>query len=171
MGEPLVWRVQKWAQWEQSWQLSSLKEDLMHVTEEKIRENRQFTINFSTVFFKTHFTLTSTQTMCEKIQHRKLYTCCVHKILMKQHIKYENNAVTFLTRYSEQSNDFLNHIVKGRDMGVTQIKMTVHGWSHTSLNPMLKFKLMICFETNKEFCSWISYLKAPKLLQRSTVKL
>jgi hypothetical protein len=51
-------------------------------------------------------------------------------LTVEQKMKWQASALTFLTRYSEQGDDFLSCIVAGRDIGIARnprIETSVHG--------------------------------------------
>ena len=121
-----------------------VNEDLVHAVEEKIRENRQFTItSLSLHFLKFHghfFTKLS-----DKLKFWELCAHCVLKMLTEDH-KLEHQGITldFLTQYSEEGVNFLSHVVAENETWVShealKLKLQVMEWRNTSLSTKTKFK-------------------------------
>ena len=57
----------------------------------------------------------------DKLEFRKLCARWVPKMLTEEHkLKRQASALDFLTRYSEEGDNFLGRVVRGRDMGVAR---------------------------------------------------
>jgi transposase len=126
-----------------SGQPSMVNEDLVHAVEEKIQENRRFTIlslslHFPQILWSLH------EIVFDKVRFRKLCSHWVPKMLTDEHkMKWQASALTFLTRYSEQGDDFLSCTVTGDETWVSHVtpesKQQSMEWRHTS-SPIQKTK-------------------------------
>jgi len=95
-------------------QLSVVNEVLVHAVEDKIRDNRQFTI----MSLSLHFPQTSRSLLHEivsdKHKYQKLCARWVPKMLTEEHkLKQQASALDFLTRYSEEGDKFLSCVATG----------------------------------------------------------
>jgi hypothetical protein len=90
----------------QSGQPSVVNGDLVSAVEEKIQENRRFTI----LSLSPHFPQISRSLLHETLSHelcfQKLCSRWVPRVLTGEHKMA--SMLTFLTRYSEQDDDFLS---------------------------------------------------------------
>jgi hypothetical protein len=79
---------------------------------------------------------------------------CVHTECHK--MKWQDSALTFLTRYSEQGDHFLSHTATGVETRVSHVtlesKHQSMEWRHTSLPIKKKFKQTI--STRKIMCTY-----------------
>jgi hypothetical protein len=58
----------------------------------------------------------------DRLNYRKLCSRWVPKMLSEEHkTKRAGSALTFLTRYSEQDDEFLSHIVTGDETWVSHV--------------------------------------------------
>jgi hypothetical protein len=100
------------------------------------------------------------------LHFRKLCSRWVPKMLTEEHkMKWQANALTFLTRYSEQGDDFLS-CVTGDETRVSHItpelKQQSMEWRHTS-SPIKKNSnrpFQLTRSCAQAFCLWNSCLKA-----------
>jgi len=82
---------------------SVVNEDLVHAVEEKIRENRRFTITSLSLHFPQITRSLLREIVSDKLKFRKLCACWVPKMLTEEHrLKRQASALDFLTRYSEE---------------------------------------------------------------------
>jgi hypothetical protein len=89
-------------------------EDVLRAVEENIQENSRFTISSFSLHLPQISWLLLHETVTEKLGFQKLCSCWMLKMLMDEHkMKQQASALTFLTRYSEQGDDFLSCIVTG----------------------------------------------------------
>jgi hypothetical protein len=94
-----------------------VNEGLVRAVEEKIQENRQFTISSLSLHFPQILRTFFHEIVSDKLHFRKLCSRWVLKMLMDEHkMKQQASALIFLTRYSEQGDDFLSHIVTGDEI-------------------------------------------------------
>ena len=123
---------------------SVVNEDLVHAIEEKIRENRWFTImSFSLHFPQISWSLLH-EIVSDKLKFQKLCARWVPKMLKEEHkLKRQASALDFLTRYSEEGDNFLNHDVTGDKTWVShttpESKQQSMEWRHTSSPTKMKF--------------------------------
>jgi hypothetical protein len=97
-----------------SGQLSVVNEDLVHAVEEKIQENKRLTISSLSLQFPQISRSFLHKIVSDKLHFRKLCSCWVLKMLTDgQKMKRQASTLTFLTRYSEQGDDFLSYTVTG----------------------------------------------------------
>jgi hypothetical protein len=101
---------------------SVVNEDLVRAMEEKIQENRRFTISSHSLHFPQISRSLLDEIVSDKLRFRKLCSRWLPKMLTDEHkTKRQASALTSLTRYNEQGDDFLSCIVTGgRDMGVAR---------------------------------------------------
>jgi hypothetical protein len=134
---------------------SVINEDLVREVEEKIQENRRFTMSSLFLHFPQISLSLLHEIVSEKLRFRKLCSRWVPKMLTDEHkMKRQASALTFLTRYIEQGDDFLSRIVTGNVPWVSHVtpesKQQSMEWRHTSPNNK-KFKQTI--STRKIMCS------------------
>jgi hypothetical protein len=73
-------------------------------------------------------------------------------MLTEEHkMKLQASALTFLTQYSEQGDDFLSHIVTGDEKRVSHVTPESMEWRRTSSPMKKKFKQTI--STCKIMCT------------------
>ena len=81
-----------------SGRLSVVNEDLVHAVEEKIRENRQFTIMSLSLRFPQISCSLLHELVSDILKFRKLCSHWVPKMLMEEHkLKEQASALDFLT--------------------------------------------------------------------------
>jgi hypothetical protein len=98
----------------QSGQPSVVNEVVVRAVEEKIQENRRFTISSLSLHFPQISRSLLHEIVSDKFHFQKLCSCWVSKMLTDEHkTKWQASASTFLTQYSAQDNDFLIHRVTG----------------------------------------------------------
>jgi len=128
-----------------SGRLSVVNEDLVRAFEEKIRDNRRFTITSLSLHFPQISLSLLHQIVSGKVKFRKLCANCVPKLLTEEH-KLEQQAATldFLTQYREEGENFLSHVVTGNETWVSheapKSKEQSMEWRHTSSPTKTKFK-------------------------------
>jgi len=153
MSSSMVWR---WVQLfnegrenvhddSQSSQPSVVNEDLVRAVEEKIRENRQFTIMSLSLHFPQISRSLLHEIVSDKLKFWKLCAQWVLKMLTEEHkLKWQASALDFLTRYSEEGDNFLSHVVTGDETWVShatpESKQQFMEWRHTSSPTKTKFK-------------------------------
>jgi len=125
--------------------LSVVNEDLVRAVEEKIRENRWFTISSLSLHFPQISRSLLHKIVCDELRFQKLCACWVPKMLMEEHkLKWQASAMDFLTWYSEEGNNFLSHTITGDETWVShatpELKQQSMEWRHTSLPTKMKFK-------------------------------
>jgi hypothetical protein len=122
-----------------------VNEDLVHAVEVKIRENRQFTIMSLSLHFPQISWSLLHEIVSKKIKFQKLCECWVPKMLKEKHkLKRQASAVDFLTRYSEEGDNFLSPVVTGEETWAShatpESKQQSTEWRHTSSTTKNKFK-------------------------------
>ncbi|KAJ4448998.1 hypothetical protein ANN_00390 [Periplaneta americana] len=111
---------------------SLIKDDLVRAVDEKIHEDRR------------------------SITISKIVLMMVPKVLTEEHkTKRASSALSFFTRYSEQGDEFLDHIVTGDETWVSHMtpesKQQAMEWRHTALPRKKKFKQTM--STRKIMCT------------------
>jgi len=125
--------------------LSVVNEDLVRAFEEKIRDNRRYTITSHSLHFPQISWSLLHQIVSGKVKFRKLCAHCVLKMHTEEH-KLEQQATTldFPTKYSEEGENFLNHVVTGNETWMSHeaphSKQQSMEWRHTSSPKKTKFK-------------------------------
>jgi len=81
----------------------------------------------------------------DKLKFRKLCACWALKMLTEEHkLKRLASALDFLTRYSEEGDNFLGRVVTGDETWVShatpESKQQPMEWRHTSSPTKMKFK-------------------------------
>ena len=127
-----------------SYQLSVVNEDLVRAVEEKIRENRQFNITSLSLHFPQIAQSLLHKIVSDKLKFQKLCARWVLKMLTEEHkLKRQTSTLDFLTRYSEESENFLSCVVT-RDKTVShetpELKQQFMECRHTSSPTKMKFK-------------------------------
>ncbi|GBO28860.1 Histone-lysine N-methyltransferase SETMAR [Araneus ventricosus] len=115
---------------------SVITDDMAASVEEKIFENRRFTIstlsnNFPEVSMSVLYKIVP-----EKLNFKKLCSCWDPKLLTEDHKnKRFECSLNFLTRYNEEGDAMLSRIVTGDEMWVSHVtpesKQQSMGWRHT----------------------------------------
>jgi hypothetical protein len=91
-----------------------VNEYLVRAVEEEIQENRRFIISSLSLHFPQISQSLLHEIVSDKLCFWKLCSRWMPKMLTEgQKMKRQASALTFLTRYSEQGDDFLSRIVKG----------------------------------------------------------
>jgi len=122
---------------ERSGRPSLVTEELVHAIDDKIQENRKFTISALAREFPQISRSLIHEIVTEKLKFRKLCSRWVPKILTEQHkTKRMGSALQFLTRYDEGGEEFLTQIVTGDETWVSydtpESKRQSMEWRHTS---------------------------------------
>ncbi|XP_015904956.1 mariner Mos1 transposase [Parasteatoda tepidariorum] len=116
---------------------SLVTDELVHAVEEKLKQNRKFTISALVTEFPQISRSLIHEIVTEKLKFRELCSRWVPKILTEQHKKQRmGSALQFLTRYNEDADDFLSRIVTGDETWVSydtpETKQQSMEWRHTS---------------------------------------
>ena len=91
-----------------------VNEDLVRAVEEKIRENRRFTITSLSLHFPQISQSLLHEFVSDKLKFWKLCAHWVPKMLTEEHrLKWQASALDFLIRYSEEGDIFLSRVVTG----------------------------------------------------------
>jgi len=95
-------------------------EDLVRAVEEKIRENRRFTITSLSLYFSEISQSLLHKIVSDKLEFRKFCARWVPKTLTEEHkLKRQASTLDFLTRNSEEGENFLSHVVTGNETWVS----------------------------------------------------
>jgi hypothetical protein len=120
--------------------------------------SREETIHHFVTFpaFSANFMVTFHEIASDKLRCRKLCSSWVPKMFIEEHkMKWQASALTFLTQYSEQGNDFLSRTVTGNETRMLHVtpesKQQSMERRHTSPPIMNKFKQTI--PTSKILCT------------------
>jgi len=129
----------------QSGRPSVVIENLVCAVEEKIRENRRFTIMSLSLHFPQISQSLLHEIVSDKLGFRKLCAHWVPKMLMEEHkFKWQASVLDFLTRYSEEGDNFLSRLVTGGETWLShatpESKQQSMEWKHTSSPTRTKFK-------------------------------
>ena len=124
---------------------SLVTDELVHAIEEKIKQNRKFTISALAMEFPQISQSLIHEIVSEKLKFRKLCSRWVPKILTEQHKKQRmSSALHFLTRYNDGGDDFLSRIVTGDETWVAydtpETKRQSMEWKHTLSPATVKSK-------------------------------
>lgn len=127
---------------------SLVTDELVHAIEEKLKQNRKFTISALAMEFPQISRSLIHEIVNEKLKFRKLCSRWVPKILTEQHKKQRmGSALQFLTRYNEDGDDFLSRIVTGDETWVSydtpETKRQSMEWRHTSSPTKVKPKQIL----------------------------
>ena len=99
---------------------SVVNEDLVRAVEEKIRENRRFTITSLSLHFPQISRSLLHEIVSDKLKFWKLCARWMPNMLMEEHkLKQQASALDFLTRYSEEGDNFLSRLVTGDETWVS----------------------------------------------------
>jgi len=128
-----------------SGQPSVVNEDLVRAVEEKIRENRRFTITSLSLHFPRISRSLLHEIVSDELGFRKLCARWVPKMLTEEHkLKQQASALDFLTRYSEEGDTFLSRLFAGDETWVShatpESKQQSMEWRHTSSSTKMTFK-------------------------------
>jgi len=152
--------------------------DLVHAVEEKITENRWFTIMSLSLHFPQISQSLLHKIVSDKLKFRKLCARWVLKMLTEEHkLKRQTSVLNFLTQYSKEGDNLLSRVVTGDKIRVshTTPKLKQHSTLHRQRRRNSSRPLQLgrsrarCFATEKAFCLWTSCLKTPQSMQVSTV--
>ncbi|GFW77200.1 histone-lysine N-methyltransferase SETMAR [Trichonephila clavipes] len=98
---------------------SVITHDLVNAVDEKIREDRRFTISTSALEFPNVGRTTLHKVVSEKLKFRKLCARWVPRLLTEEHkLKIMAWALDFLDRYHKEGDQFLERIVTGDETWV-----------------------------------------------------
>lgn len=133
---------------ERSGRPSLVTDELVHAIDDKIQENRKFTISALAMEFPQISRSLIHEIVTEKLKFRKLCSRWVPKILTEQHkTKRMGSALQFLTRYDEGGEEFLTQIVTGDETWVSydtpESKRQSMEWRHTSSPAKVKPKQIL----------------------------
>ncbi|KFM72676.1 Histone-lysine N-methyltransferase SETMAR, partial [Stegodyphus mimosarum] len=126
------------------------------VRDEAIHENRRFTIKTLSEAFPPISRTVLFEIVSDRLNYRKLCSRLVPKMLTDVHkTKRLGSALTFLTRYSEYGENFLNQIVTGGETWVCHFtpesKQQSMEWRHTHSPKKQKFK--VTMSSQKIMCT------------------
>ena len=129
----------------QSGWLTVVSEDFVHAVEEKIRENRRFTVTLLSLHLAQISRSLLHEIVTDKLKFRKLCAHWVLKLLTEEHkLKRHSSVLDLLTRYSEEGDNFLRRVVTGDETCVShttpESKQQSMEWRHTSSPKKTKFK-------------------------------
>ncbi|GFX59316.1 histone-lysine N-methyltransferase SETMAR [Trichonephila clavipes] len=111
---------------------SVITNDLVNAVDEKIREDRRFTISTLALEFPIVGRTTLHKVVSEKLKFRKLCVCWVPRLLTEEHkLEIMACALDFLDRYLKEGDQFLQMIVTGDEMWVSHIiqSLNVSQWN------------------------------------------
>ncbi|GFW87640.1 histone-lysine N-methyltransferase SETMAR [Trichonephila clavipes] len=101
---------------------SAITDDLVKAVDEKIREDRRFTISTLALEFPNVGRITLHKVVSEKLKFRKLCARWVPRLLTEEHkLKRMACALDFLDRYHKEGDKFLERIVTGDETWVSHI--------------------------------------------------
>lgn len=115
---------------------SLVSDDLLNNVNEKVRENRRFTITELSDFFPAVSRSLIHEIVTEKLGYHKFCARWVPKLLTDVHKTTRmSSAIDFLFRYDLEGEEFLNRIVTGDETWVsyvnTETKQQSMQWGHT----------------------------------------
>ncbi|GFT76564.1 HTH_48 domain-containing protein [Trichonephila clavipes] len=106
---------------------SVITDDLVNTVDEKIREDRRFTISTSALEFPNVGRTTLHKVVSEKLKFRKLCAHWVPRLLTEEHkLKKMACALDFLDRYHKEGDQFLERIVTGDETWVSHITQSLN---------------------------------------------
>lgn len=116
---------------------SVVTDDIVDQIHRKVRENRRFTITDLSQLFPQISRTVVYEILTEKLGYRKFCARWVPKLLTEElKTKRMGLALTFLSRYEEEGDEFLDHIVTGDETRVSYVnveqKRQSMKWDHTS---------------------------------------
>lgn len=121
---------------ERSGRPSVVTDELKRRIEEKIQEDRRFTIDGLSLFFPEISRTVLYTIVSEDLAYKKVCARWVPRILTDEHKqKRMGAALTFLIRYDKDGEQFLNHIVTGDETWISHItpesKRQSMEWHHS----------------------------------------
>lgn len=127
---------------------SVITEDLVNAVDEKIREDRRFTISTLALEFPNVGRTTLHKIVSENLQFHKLCARWVPRLLTEEHqMKRMACALDFLDRYHKEGDQFLEKIVTGDETWVSHMtpesKRQSMEWRHTTSPVRVKAKRTI----------------------------
>ena len=127
---------------------SVITEDLVNAVDEKIREDRRFTISTLALEFPNVGRTTLHKIVSENLQFRKLCSRWVPRLLTEEHqMKRMACALDFLDRYHKEGDQLLENIVTGDETWVSHMtpesKRQSMEWRHTTSPVKVKAKQTI----------------------------
>lgn len=130
---------------ERSGRPSLITDELIGKVDEKIQENRRFTISSLSEQFPQVSRSVIYDIVTERLHYRKLCSRWVPKMLTEVHkTKRLGSALAFLSRYDEEGDDFLSQIVTGDETWVAyntpESKQQSMEWRHSTSPRKIKFK-------------------------------
>lgn len=133
---------------ERSGRPSVVSDDLVCSVEEKIKENRKFTITDLAHEFPQVSRTVMYEIVTEKLGFHKLCARWVPKLLTERHKKQRmGSALEFCTRYDKDGDQFLSQIVTGDETWVAydtpESKRQSMEWRHTSSPATVKPKQVL----------------------------
>lgn len=125
-----------------------ITEDLVNAVDEKIREDRRFTISTLALEFPNVGRTTLHKIVSENLQFHKLCARWVPRLLTEEHkMKRMACALDFLDRYHKEGDQFLENIVTGDETWVSHMtpesKRQSMEWRHTTSPVRVKAKQTI----------------------------
>lgn len=138
---------------ERSGRPSVVSNDLVKKVDEKVRENRRFTISELSEQFPQISRTVLYEVVTDKLGYRKFCARWVPKLLTEVHkTKRMGSALNFLSRYDAEGEDFLKRIVTGDETWVAYVnaetKQQSMAWGHTN-SPCKPKKARQTFSTRK----------------------
>lgn len=134
---------------ERSGRPSLITDDLVTKVDEKIQENRRFTISsLSELFPQVSRSVVYEIIVTERLNYRKLCSRWVPKMLTDVHkTKRLGSALSFRLRYEEDGDDFLSQLVTGDETWMAYVtpesKQQSMEWRHSISPRKVKFKQTI----------------------------
>uniref|UniRef100_A0A1B6DDI6 Mos1 transposase HTH domain-containing protein n=1 Tax=Clastoptera arizonana TaxID=38151 RepID=A0A1B6DDI6_9HEMI len=122
---------------ERSGRPSLVSDDLLNKVNEKLCENRRFTITELSGHFPQVSRSLIHEIVTEKLGYKKFCARWVPKLLTDDHkTKRMSSAIDFLSRYELEGAEFLNRIVTGDEINVAYVnaetKQQSMQWGHTA---------------------------------------
>ncbi|GFW65985.1 histone-lysine N-methyltransferase SETMAR [Trichonephila clavipes] len=106
---------------------SVITDDLVNAVDEKIREDRRFTISTLALEFPNVGRTTLHKVVSEKLKFRKLCAHWVPRLLTEEHkLKRMTCALDFLDRYHKEGDQFLERIVTEDETWVSHITQSLN---------------------------------------------
>ncbi|KFM58918.1 Histone-lysine N-methyltransferase SETMAR, partial [Stegodyphus mimosarum] len=135
---------------------SVVTDDLVRKVDEAIHENRRFTMTTLSEAFPQISRTVLFEIVSDRLNYRKLCSRWVPKMLTDVHkTKRLGSSLTFLTRYSDEGENFLNQIVTGDETWVCHFtpesKQQSMEWRHTHSPKKQKFK--VTMSSQKIMCT------------------
>lgn len=130
--------------------------DLVNRVDEKIKANRRVTMTMLADEFSQVSRTVLHEIVTDRLGYHKLCSRWVPKMLTDEHkTKRLGSALTFLTRYNDEGEEFLNQIVTGDETWIRHLtpesKQQSMEWRHTSSPKKHKFKTT--FSAQKILCT------------------